>query len=127
MINEVQQFKSHGYLAVHDWTKRPEELNAMIIELHNYGKGKDPLYGEEENISETIGIAFQVLRADSGGGGYSDAKASWRGIEGGLRYDDVATEILHKLKVRVKKYIKLIWTFVLWLLYRVAIRLPRSN
>ena len=103
MINEVQQFKSHGYLAVHDWTKRPEELNAMIIELHNYGKGKDPLYGEEENISETIGIAFQVLRADSGGGGYSDAKASWRGIEGGLRYDDVATEILHKLKVRVKK------------------------
>ena len=48
----------------------------MIIELHNYGRGKILFMVKKKVYQETIGIAFQVLRADSGGGGYSDAKAS---------------------------------------------------
>ncbi len=102
MINSVRRFNS-GSLGVRDWTKRPEELSVMIIELHNYGIGRDSFSGEKQNVSSTIGTAFQVLCADIEGGGYSDTRASWGGIERNERYDDAATEILKRLTTQVKE------------------------
>jgi len=83
LITQVPEFKQWGELSVGDWTKKPKELNALIVLLHRFGIGH-VVDREDNSLPQVIGIAFKHLKDDGSGRGKWDGLTAYmrRGAAG---------------------------------------------